>query len=299
MEEDKISKSFTEYNQTKVAHLKRVQELSVKVEDKWHTEATEVSLSEKDEILHAYNAHDRKANYSDLKNKKMMVFKIELPAEYLVTCIKFNFNSIDALKLIYNIEAYSELTNTKQSFIRPLESQKIVTIDPMLKFLSINLYSFASIIYIYYQPMIGGIDSDGPVTKKNKNVFSYNGPLHDLNAEIQKSNIKANDLDELDNEVAMISRKFPKTQTTQGKDESDKSKQPSSNDDKSENSNSDSQVEESKQPPSSAVISSDNQTDESGAKTSMITSISISGAKGLQSKINLIPLFNIKTLFQR
>ena len=58
------------------------------------------------------------------------------------------------------------------------------------------------------------------MSKKNKNIFSCNGPLHDLNAEIQKSNIKANDLDELDNEVAMISRKSPKNQMIQGKEES-------------------------------------------------------------------------------
>ena len=41
-----------------------------------------------------------------------------------------------------------------------------------------------------------------------------------MNAEIQKSNIKANDLDELDNEVAMISRKSPKNQIIQAKEES-------------------------------------------------------------------------------
>ena len=59
-------------------------------------------------------------------------------------------------------------------------------------------------MYVYYQP-VQGSENDERVGKKNKNIFSYNGPLHDLNAEIQKSNIKANDLDELDNEVAMIS----------------------------------------------------------------------------------------------
>lgn len=69
---DENSKSFIEYNQTKVAQLKRVQELSVKVEDRWHTEATEVSLLEKEELLYSYSSSERKVNYSDLKNKKMM-----------------------------------------------------------------------------------------------------------------------------------------------------------------------------------------------------------------------------------
>ena len=69
---DENSKSFIEYNQAKVAQLKRVQELLVKVEDRWHTEATEVSLLEKEEMLYSRSSSDRKVNSSDLKNRKMM-----------------------------------------------------------------------------------------------------------------------------------------------------------------------------------------------------------------------------------
>lgn len=64
---DEKSKSIAEYNQTKVAQLKRVEELSVKVEEKWFTEATEVTLSEKESLLQSYSSTERKANYSDLK----------------------------------------------------------------------------------------------------------------------------------------------------------------------------------------------------------------------------------------
>ena len=126
---DENSKSFSEYNQTKVAQLKRVTELSVLVGDRWRTDATEVTSSEKDQILSDYSSKDRKANYSDLKNRKMMCFKINLPSQYLVTSIKFNFTSIDAMKLIYNIEAFSEVSGVKQSFLRPLENQKLLVVD--------------------------------------------------------------------------------------------------------------------------------------------------------------------------
>lgn len=309
---DENNKSFTEYNQTKVASLKRVQEMSVKIEDKWQTEATEVTLLEKDEILQKYESGDRNSNYSDLKNKRMMMFKINLPEEYLVTNIKFNFTSIDALKLIYNIEAFSSITNSKMQFLRPLENQKKIIVDPALKFLSINLYSFASSIYIYYQPVQNN-DSDGRVSKKNKNVFSYNGPLHDLNAEIQKSNIQANDLDELDNEVAMISRKSPKSLNPQNQEESKSREQegddyntrnfnsiPRNYDDNSENSKSETQGEDSNRKQNDLEIKEEEiQSLQNSNKPSVITSIVVSGAKGLQSKINLIPLFNIKSLFQR
>jgi len=312
LESDDKSKSISEYNQTKVAQLKRVEELSVKVEDKWFTEATEVTLIEKEDMMLSYSSGERRANYSDLKNRKMMVFKIHLPAEYLVTSIKFNFTSIEAMKMIYNIEAFSTITNNKQSFLRPLENQKIITVDSLLKYLIINLYSFASIIYIYYQP-VQGIDSDGRVNKRSKNVFSYNGPLHDLNAEIQKSNFKADDLDELDKEVAMISRKSPKNQTHQTKEESKVNKQednddyntrnfnsiPRNYDDNSENSKSDNPNEDSKPKSETVVMQANVQSVQSDSKGSIITLIAICGARGMQSKINLIPLFNIKSLFQR
>ena len=57
--------------------------------------------------------------------------------------------------------------------------------------------------------------------KRINNIFTYHGPFHDLNSEIQKANlqIQANDLDELDNEVAMISQKSPKSQPAQAKEE--------------------------------------------------------------------------------
>lgn len=82
-----------------------------------------------------------------------MRFKIDLPTEYLVTSIKFNFTSIDALKLIYNIEAINSFSPIPFQLLRPLPSQKIVSIDPQLKSLSINLFSFAKSILIYHQPI--------------------------------------------------------------------------------------------------------------------------------------------------
>ena len=103
------SKSVNEYSQTKVSQLKRVQELTAKVEDKWQSEAVEVTLTEKDDVHIHSTGLERRSTYSDLKNKKMMMFTITLPHEYLVNSIKLNFSSIDEFKSmyrIYNIEAY-------------------------------------------------------------------------------------------------------------------------------------------------------------------------------------------------
>jgi hypothetical protein len=121
------SKSAPDYNQKKVAQLKRVQELTAKIDNKWTSEAIEVTLTEKDD-LHVYSTGlEKRSTYSDLKNKKMMMFTINLPDEYLINSVKFNFNSIDTFKSLYrihNIEAYSTTTKQKESFLRPLENQK-------------------------------------------------------------------------------------------------------------------------------------------------------------------------------
>lgn len=113
------------------------------------------------------------------------------------------------------------LQTNKESFLRPLENQKLVVVDPAMKSITLNLYSFASAICIYYQQLNSTQESDGRANKKNKNIFTYHGPFHDLNAEIQKANlqIQTNDLDDLDNEVAMISHKSPKSQPQQNKEE--------------------------------------------------------------------------------
>lgn len=165
------SKSVNEYNQTKVSQLKRVQELTAKVEDKWTSEVVEVTLTEKDDAQLYSSNLERKSTYSDLKNKRMMMFTVILPDEYLVSKIKFNFNSIDVFKSLYrvhNIEAYWATTKKKESFLRPLENQKLVSVDPMQKSISINLYSFASAVYIYYEQLGSEQESDGRAQKKNK-----------------------------------------------------------------------------------------------------------------------------------
>lgn len=69
---------------------------------------------------------------------------------------------------IHNIEAYSELTEKNESFIRPLDNQKLISVDPVLKSISINLYSFASIINVYYQCINPRKDVEGRPGKKNK-----------------------------------------------------------------------------------------------------------------------------------
>lgn len=168
--EDK-SKSANEYNQTKVSQLKRVQELVVKTDEKWTTEAIEVTLTEKEDAKIYNSGLDKRSTYSDLKNKKMMMFTISLPSEYLVNSIKFNFNNLDAFKSqyrIHNIEAFCETSQKKVSFLRPLENQKLVSVDPLLKSITINLYSFASTIYVYYQQLNTGNESDSRVGKQNK-----------------------------------------------------------------------------------------------------------------------------------
>lgn len=111
--EDK-HKSGNEASQTKVSQLKRNHEYSVKIEDKWTSEAIEVTLIDKDDCQQLPLGLERRSTYSDLKNKKMMMFTILLPDEILVTGIKFNFSSVDAFKSmfrIHNIEAFSSITN--------------------------------------------------------------------------------------------------------------------------------------------------------------------------------------------
>lgn len=171
MDLDEKSKSTNEYNQTKVSQLKRIQELTAKVEEKWSTEAVEVTLTEKEETKNYASELERRSTYSDLKNKRMMMFTINLPGEYLINSVKFNFNSIDMFKSMYrihSIEAYCATSDKKVSFLRPLENQKLVSVDPLLKSITINLYSFASVVYVYYQQLNTGQESDGRVNKKNK-----------------------------------------------------------------------------------------------------------------------------------
>lgn len=312
------SKSTTDYNQKKVAQLKRVQELTAKIDTKWATEAIEVSLNEKDDLNVYSNGLEKRSTYSDMKNKKMMMFTITLPDEYLVNSVRFNFNSIDTFKSLYrihNIEAYSAITKQKESFIRPLENQKLVSVDPLLKSITIHLYSFASSINIYYQQLNIVNDTDGRTNKKNKNLFTYHGPFHDLNAEIQKSNlqIQENDLDELDNEVAMISQKSPKGPQTQQKEDEKPAKAkdkdelntrnfnsiPRNYNDNSESAKSGSDTEEGKKEVASENIEGKTLAESGSQKGAPLASITIDGARGMQSKINLIPLFNIKSLFLR
>ena len=159
--------------------------------------------------------------------------------------------------------------------MRPLENQKGLIIDPALKYITINLYSFTSAIYIYYQPTNLASDLD-EMSKKNKNIFSYNGPLHDLNTEIQKSNIKANDLDELDNEVAMISRKSPKNQMIQGNEESKVNVQDEADDYNTRNFNSiprnyddskNNMIEEVKQKQDSGIVQAKTQSPQSESRS--------------------------------
>lgn len=78
----------------------------------------------------------------------------------------------------------------------------------------------------------------------------------------------ADDLEDLDNEVAMILKKAPKDS-----DRSDAEKKEGSQEKPLNN--------------------------ESSSSKHPIESITISGARGIQSKLNLIPLFNIKSLFLR
>lgn len=124
-----------------------------------------------------------------------------------------------------------------------------------------------------------------------------------MNSEIQKSNlqIQANELDELDNEVAMISQKSPKSQPVQTTEETKTSK-PGEKDDantrnfnsipRNYNDNSDSNKVEN--------VTGEGKKDAKGSTSNFpLASITICGAKGIQSKINLIPLFNIKSLFLR
>jgi hypothetical protein len=154
---------------------------------------------------------------------------------------------------------------------------------------------------------------DGRTNKKNKNLFTYHGPFHDLNAEILKSSsqIQENDLDELDNEVAMISQKSPKSQLTQQKEEEKLSKEkdepntrnfnsiPRNYNDNSDNSKSGTDTEEGKKEGNSDNLDCKTPTESGAQKGAPLISITIEGAKGMQSKINLIPLFNIKSLFLR
>ena len=184
-----------------------------------------------------------------------------------------------------------------------------------MKSITINLYSFANTIYIYYQQLNIEKESDGRVNKKNKNIFTYHGPFHDLNAEIQKSHlqIQTNDLDELDNEVAMISQKSPKSQPQQIKEESSSSKGndkdesntrnfnsiPRNYNDPSESDKSETGNEETKRDPKQDGRDVKSPASSNSQKGWVVNSIWIFGAKGMQSKINLIPLYNIKTLFHR
>lgn len=206
---DKESKSSTTVNQTKVSQLIRTQELTAKINSKWVSEAVELSLQEKDDSYSYPTGADRRSSYSDMKNMKMMMFTITLPEEYLVTNIKLNFNSIENFKSLYkihNIEAFSDLTGTKSEFLRPLENQKLISVDPVLKSITINMYSFANSINVYYQSLSPKKEADGRPAKRNKNLFTYHGPFQDLNQELQKPNFQMDqdDLENLDNEVAMI-----------------------------------------------------------------------------------------------
>ena len=184
-----------------------------------------------------------------------------------------------------------------------------------MKSITLNVYSFASAICIYYQQLNTSQESDGRVNKKNKNIFTYHGPFHDLNAEIQKANlqIQTNDLDDLDNEVAMISHKSPKSQSQQNKEEVTSGKQndkdesntrnfnsiPRNYNDPSESEKSGSGNEETKRDGKQDTRDVKSPNSSSSQKGSVINSIWVFGARGMQSKINLIPLYNIKTLFHR
>ena len=106
---DEKAKSITEHNQKKVAHLIRVQELNARLDNKWTTEAVEVTLSEKDDSNLYSSGMEKRSTYSDMKNKKLMMLTINLPSEYLVSYIKIHLNSLDSFKNLYrihNIEAY-------------------------------------------------------------------------------------------------------------------------------------------------------------------------------------------------
>lgn len=136
-----------------------------------------------------------------------------------------------------------------------------------------------------------------------------------MNSEIQKSNlqIQANELDELDNEVAMISQKSPKSQqpprkeenkTSKGQDKDESNTRnfnsiPRNYNDNSESAKSENETEESKKEGRSGAGDPKSPTSQSAQKGAPLSSITVYGARGMQSKINLIPLFNIKSLFQR
>lgn len=105
--------------------------------------------------------------------------------------------------------------------------------------------------------------------------------MHDLNAEVQKSNVLANDLDELDNEVAMISRKSPKNQMKS----EDKSNRNFNSIPRNYDEGSESGKEEEKK--EKGIVNSEGEVSEEKDKGPMITTIVVCGAKGMQSKINL------------
>jgi hypothetical protein len=307
---DEKSKSTSEYNQNKISQLKRVDELTAKIEEKLVSEAIEVTLTEKEETKMYSSGLEKRSTHSDLKNKKMMMLTVTLPGEYLVNSIKFTFSSIESFKSLYrihNIEAYSSLTNKKESFIRPHETQKLLSFDAVQKSLTLNISSFASAIIIYYQTLLPQLESEGRTNKKNKNLFTYHGPFNDLNAELKKCsmNIKADDIEDLDNEVAMISQKSPKSQQAIKKEDS-KSKDentrnfnsiPRNYNDNSEGGKSENDTEEEKKEKGVVDRETKSPANSNDQKGAPLTSITVYGAKGLQSKINLIPLFNIKCLF--
>ena len=149
-----------------------------------------------------------------------------------------------------------------------------------------NLYSFASSIHIYYLINVSGKEGEGRHHKKDKNLFTHHGPLRDLNEELLKSNpsLDADDLDDLDNEVAMILQKAPKSQQ-KSPENSQKGKSESG--------------EESKKNSFLNTSQKKSSLNESFKNKAPVASITIGGAKGIQSKLNLIPLFNIKSLFLR
>lgn len=65
---------------------------------------------------------------------------------------------------------------------------------------------------IFYQIVKTGDEFVGN-TKKSINLFTSHGPFQDLNAELQKPNFQMenDEMEDLDNEVAMIFKKAPKS----------------------------------------------------------------------------------------
>lgn len=128
---------------------------------------------------------------------------------------------------------------------------------------------------IYYQIVKTGDEFVGN-TKKSINLFTSHGPFQDLNSELQKPNFQMenDEMEDLDNEVAMIFKKAPKSGNS-GNEEENKKKSMSG---------------------PSHIKSPSTENEKNKAP---LASIIVGGARGLQSKLNLIPLFNIKSLFLR